>query len=56
MSRFDQICNTIGTLNNKRDTRIKSDVAMAMPVLTYGSEIRIITKKKIGSKNLNCRD
>jgi hypothetical protein len=52
MNRFKQICSTIRTLNNRtsKDTYIKFFKAMAVPGLTYGSEIRTITKEKQEAK------
>jgi hypothetical protein len=47
-NRFNQICSTIRTtLNNKtrKETQFKVYKAVAVPTLTYGSEIWTITKK-----------
>jgi hypothetical protein len=49
MNIFNQMCSTIRrTLNyrTRKDTQIKFYKAMAVPILTYGSEISTITKKK----------
>jgi hypothetical protein len=60
MRRLNQKCSTIRiTLNNKtgQEIKIKFNEAMAVPILTYGSEIWTVTPpKKTRSKNVNCRN
>jgi hypothetical protein len=50
--RFNQMCNTTSTLHNKtrEETQIEFYKAMAVPTLTYGSEIMSITKEKQEAK------
>jgi hypothetical protein len=56
MIRFNQKFSTIRRNSiTRKNTQIQFDEAMAIPILTYGSEILNITKKA-QSKNLNCRD
>jgi hypothetical protein len=40
-NRFDQMCSTITNNKTRKDTQILFYKAMAVPILTYGSEIYI---------------